>query len=494
MFRHSAHIFACLVLIFSTPLLYASGLPGNPRDDTPAQSLKRMQNHFKNQDSYNLRTQRAAAEQIANVKMGAPGSAQRVSIEQLVNRTAVLDSGAKATLTTKVTQPVNNAKVASTLVDRLKKAKDYAKHVGKASVPSFVGMAVFHGLMEGVGWVMDEGGKVTKKNEESANTPKIWKWGGSAGSCNGNTPIVGDLTLAWKACFSSDTSIKALECDITADTALCYFNRTWVSDSDRQKFPASYAANPNYDPTAPQNVEVTNSELETALKNALESNNVAQAQLIAEAIKAAYSNDATEGQDKTSNSLVTLGLEDMSKVQDQVFDNPTSTATADKPSGYYKITDGEKTIEGYVTPADTSGKTSTGSESTTVTDPVTGNQTTTGSSSGSLELPAFCDWAAIMCEWYKWTVTDEVPAEEKLEKEEDPILMQDVKGLEWTSKCPEPEEVEFTIDGETEYFKILDISHACEYAPYVKAVVIFQASMQALYILAGIRTKGGDDE
>ena len=85
------------------------------------------------------------------------------------------DTGKKIRIEANVTQTANKAKVASTLVERLKKAKDFAKHAGKASIPAFVGGAAFQALMDGVGWVMDEGGEVRRIAEpNSSNSPGIY--------------------------------------------------------------------------------------------------------------------------------------------------------------------------------------------------------------------------------------------------------------------------------------------------------------------------------
>lgn len=76
----------------------------------------------------------------------------------------------------------------------------------------------------------------------------------------------------------------------------------------------------------------------------------------------------------------------------------------------------------------TSDGTKGNSESSTSTDPETGNTTTTG----SFQLPAFCDWASIVCDWYKdWKKTDEwVKDEPELKDEELQIDDEDLTAYE----------------------------------------------------------------
>lgn len=445
-------LFLCCFLILTSPV-FASDLPSNPRDDTPAQSLKRLQNHFSNQASYDLNNKRAAAEMVARVQMGAPNSAERANVEQLLTRSGVALDGSKATITTKVSQPANTAKVASAITERLKNAKNYAKNVGKASIPTFVGMAAFHGLMEGIGWVMDEGGKVTRlpdpESDENARYTSAYAYTASSLGC---TSYAVETALrcaaAWHTNNHSSYSGYTYTSNIPQNEWYGYGYRSYKinfinSDGNSKDTDILLIRDPNpdYKPDhVPEASEATPEQIETALKNALESNNPALASAIAEAIKSAYSNDSTLGQTPSANILVADAQKDMTSVRDKAFDNPTPTSTRDKPEGYYKITDGDKTIEGYVTPSDT---TSTGTtDSTTTTNP-DGSTTTTGTT--AQQWPAFCEWAGIVCdfiEWYKTEPEDDAPElpEHELEKKEIDKELLNVSG----SSCPQDLTVNWT--------------------------------------------------
>ncbi len=488
MFKFSAHIFACLILILAPPLLYAD-LPGNPADDTKAQSLERLRRSFKNSDSYNMRVQRSAAEVIASISMTPE---KKASVKQLLTKSGLIDSGSKATVTGVVTKPVDTAKAASTLLERFKNAGKYAKNMGKASIPGFVGSAAFYGLMSGVDYVMDpENNTIQKPNPAlDQNTPVQNYHEYRYYDARNNSWNASAVYLCRRDVTASSLNLNYLKVVQISETRVECWSTKQSDGSDyryeliqREKNPAykSDVSNPH-----PERVDASEAELLAALKKALESNNAALAAAIADALKAAYTQDNSEGQPKTTNPLVADAQNDMQRAVDSAFQNPTPTSTNKKPEGYYKITDGEKTIEGYVSTPDTSMP----SDSTSVVNPDGSTSTT-----GSTQLPAFCDWASVMCDWYEWTIKDEVPEEEDLKaEEEEEIKLEKIQNLDWNPACHPTEEVEFSIEGKTEYFKILDLSHACEYAPYIKTVVIFNASMSALYILAGLRTKGGDDE
>lgn len=434
----------------------ASDLPANPRDDTPAQSLKRLQKHFSNQASYDLNNKRAASEMVARVQMGAPNSAERARVEQLLTRSGVALDGSRATISTKVTQSANSGKVASTLVERLKNAKDYAKHAGKASIPAFVGGAAVQALVDGVGWVMDDGGKVQKKVDldeladyNKKNLKTYWSY-------------IHDKPAYWASTQQDACDIaRALEPKVTIDCRAIYqFN------------------NKNYSPdgsTKPQGGEASPVELEAALKKALDSNNPALAAAIAEAIKAAYSYDATEGQKPTSNVMIGEAQEDMTKVRDKAFDNPTPTSTRDKPEGYYKITDGDKTIEGNVYETDPKG--------TITPQPDTGTGTGTGTGGSTFQLPAFCDWAAVVCDFIDWVKEDEQIEEDEPEKIDDSIFDRkfDIK-FEMAASCPPNPTWNFKFIDQ-QWSKEINITSICDFFRYLGYAIVFASNMTALWIV-----------
>ncbi|MDV2486783.1 hypothetical protein [Acinetobacter johnsonii] len=463
----------------------ASDLPANPRDDTPAQSLKRLQNHFSNQASYDLNNKRAASEMVARVQMGAPNSAERARVEQLLTRSGVALDGSKATITAKVSQPANTAKVASAITERLKNAKNYAKNVGKASIPTFVGMAAFHGLMEGIGWVMDEGGKVTKTSDENSQDElkytSQYTYRAGGGVFYSIEPVLKEALTSIRDSTYISYSLHKDFCVYTSDCRYATFTVKYKKEGINQEwnFLVERSGNPDYKPDhVPEASEATPEQIETALKNALESNNPALASAIAEAIKSAYSNDSSPGQTPSANTLVADAQKDMTSVRDKAFDNPTPTSTRDKPEGYYKITDGDKTIEGYVTPSDT---TSTGTtDSTTTTNP-DGSTTTTGTT--AQEWPAFCDWAGIVCEFIDWVKEDEQIKEDEPEELDDSIFDREFD-IEFNmgAACPPNPIWKFDFVGH-QWSKEIDITSVCDFFKYLGYAIVFASNMTALWIV-----------
>jgi|GEM_PF-4737923 len=463
----------------------ASDLPANPRDDTPAQSLKRLQNHFSNQASYDLNNKRAASEMVARVQMGAPNSAERARVEQLLTRSGVALDGSKATITAKVSQPANTAKVASAITERLKNAKNYAKNVGKASIPTFVGMAAFHGLMEGIGWVIDEGGEVKRLPTPQDPDPSSSPCSSSNDNCSYSP------TLFWVANYERlgtySSEVAASNAAWKGGNCAPYSplvkggDSVYRSGGDCIIGSVLSKSNPNYlsgTPTPTPDLIATPQQIETALKNALESNNPALASAIAEAIKSAYSNDSSPGQTPSANTLVADAQKDMTSVRDKAFDNPTPTSTRDKPEGYYKITDGEKTIEGYVTPSDT---TSTGTtDSTTTTNP-DGSTTTTGTI--AQEWPAFCDWAGIVCEFIDWVKEDEQIQEDEPEEIDDSIFSREFD-IEFNmgAACPPNPIWKFDFVGQ-HWSKEIDITSVCDFFKYLGYAIVFASNITALWIV-----------
>jgi hypothetical protein len=478
----------CALACFFSITAYASDLPANPRNDTPAQSLKRLQNNFKSQANYDAGMKRNLAELDARIYMNE--GTKRATVEQMLTRSGVVESGAKAEVVAKVTQPADTGKAAKTLADRLGKAKDYAKHAGKASIPAFLGGAAVQALVDGVGWVMDDGGKITKKEDTTSSDGLATKFDEYGVFLDGKYYQSGKAAfVVWANSVKKNHTYVSETLQGGSYVKVIYRDASdynYVRDTAFQRL-----KNPLYDPNAqPANVEASQSELQAALKNALESNNPALAAAIAEALKAAYSYDSSEGQDNSTNTVVIGTANDMNEAVDRAFDNPTSNATSDKPSGYYKITDGEKTIEGYVTTPDTSVKTDTETKTTTTTDPVTGNQTTTGTSTGSL-LPAFCTWASIVCDWINWTKEEPQEPELKPVFEEINVPYTPFSIAKFNAQCPPDENLSLNLMGQEMSF-VFPMKPFCDFFSGIKPFVIALASFWAVKLIGNASFNSGN--
>lgn len=363
------------------------------------------------------------------------------------------DTGKKIRIEANVTQTPNKAKVASTLADRLKKAGDYAKKAGKASIPAFVGGAAVQALVDGVGWVMDEGGKVTKIPDGTLHPGK------NIIICNG----VNGCSLNESILFSKldDNSTFASQSEAICDAWVSKLGGTKHSNSRNGSCIVTInGANKFYGvgsrtitqqeaDSSSQPQEVTQEQLTEALKNALESNNPALASAISQAIKDAYTPEgklASIG-DEQANGLAVNAADTARDAVNKAAKNTGSEPTSSGKPGYYKITDGEKTVEGYVYPTEPTGTITPQPDTGTGTEPGTGTGTGTGTTTGgaTFELPAFCEWAGIVCdfiEWYKTEPEDDAPElpEHELEKKEIDKELLNVSG----SSCPQDLTVNWT--------------------------------------------------
>lgn len=439
-------LWLCCFLILTSPVFAAERT--DYRDFTPE---KRQQVTDRwNAQFDGVKKQIALTEKIASGKMDTMIS--QIDGEHKV-RTMIRDSGydpdtgKKIRIEANVTQTANKAKVASTLTDRLKKAADYAKKSGKASIPAFVGGAAVQALVDGVGWVIDEGGKVTKEPDEDQRPinsyANLWCWNHSpATGCGGSPASAGRATASlFNLTYKSSEIIQPnLQAKITLED----------SNGQTREMYVLYGSNENYDPNAlvePQ--EVTQEQLTEALKNALESNNPALAAAISQAIKDAYTPEgklASIG-DEEANGLAVNAADTARDAVNKAANNTGSEPTSKGKPGYYNITDGDKTIEGNVYETTPTGTITPQPDTGTGTEPGTGTGTGTGTSTGgaTFELPAFCEWAGIVCdfiEWYKTQPEDDSPdlPEHELEKKEIDKDLLNVGG----SSCPQDLTVNWT--------------------------------------------------
>lgn len=421
-------LWLCCFLILTSPVFAAERT--DYRDFTPE---KRQQVTDRwNAQFDGVKKQIALTEKIASGKMDTMIS--QIDGEHKV-RTMIRDSGydpdtgKKIRIEANVTQTPNKAKVASTLADRLKKAGDYAKKTGKASIPAFVGGAAVQALVDGVGWVMDEGGNVNKNDTGgSFRASTIYSGCSMADSYSS----YGAITAAYAACGhpvqSCTSSVNKYGWTIYTCGSTQFVN---------------YAT-----PTQIQQ-PVTQQELVEAFKGALESNNPALASAIGQAIKDAYTPEgklASIG-DEQANGLAVNAADTARDAVTKASKNTGTEPTSSGKPGYYKITDGEKTVEGYVYPTEPTGTITPQPDTGTGTEPGTGTGTGTGTSTGgaTFELPAFCEWAGIVCdfiEWYKTEPVDDAPElpEHELEKKEIDKDLLNVGG----SSCPQDLTVNWT--------------------------------------------------
>lgn len=475
-----------LALTLSLQVTFAIGAERTDYRDWDKNPEKRQQVINRWDDQFEgVKKQIALTKNYANGPMSAV--VERINGEDKV-RTQIRDSGydpdtgKKIRIEANVTQTANKAKVASTLVDRLKKASDYAKKAGKASIPSFVGGAAVQALVDGVGWLIDEGGKVKRKPTEDETDLSNYQFV--------YVNSVGSFKSAQTACTAytnkypqpNPNNVKTgfvdsnLNCNVWNDYQKEY-----------AKFQIYKRNNPAYNPAspAPQNVEVTQEQLQKALEDALKSNNPALAAAIAQAIKDAYTFEgklASVG-DEQANGLAVNASDTARDAVNKAAKNTGTEPTSSGKPGYYKITDGEKTVEGYVYPSDT---TSTGTtDSTTTTNP-DGSTTTTGTM--AQEWPAFCDWAGVVCDFIDWVKEDEEIPEDEPEKIDESIFDRKFDiSFDMGGSCPPNPTWNFDFVGQ-HWSKEINITSICDFFRYLGYAIVFASNMTALWIVYGAVT------
>lgn len=380
----------------------------NPATWTKSEYLQSVQDAVKLQEASINRGKAAIAEIDARAYMDEGD--RRLKVQQLLERSHTANDGSKVTTGGSVTQIPDKAKAAATLSNRLKNAADFAKKFGKASLPSFVGSAAVTGILNGVGWLMDEGGKVVMLPDPSVSdvnpSHRLYYYSSSP-----LTPYFSTPQLACNSATSmANSENNGYRYSLTSITSnQCVVKMTHISSGEvnpNAGFPLVSKSNQSYDPSYSSSSSVvyaTDQQIADALLAAMNENNPDLAKHIADAIAAAYSSDKTDGQPKEQGALVSIGEEEINNAIDQAYKNPTPDSPVSRPSGYYKIQDGDKVIEGYVRPAPISTTpnpigTGTGTGEGTGTGTGTGEGAGSGGSDGGFVWPLFCDWAHIFCE------------------------------------------------------------------------------------------------
>lgn len=407
---------------------------------------------------------------------------QEGKVKQTAKFTGTSSDGSRITATASVTKPVDKAKVASTLTERLNKSKQYAAKVGKASVPSFVGMAAFTALMEGIDWVMDEGGKVTKPN--SLYDPGILPTDDYVlGVYKGSSSRV----LIYYSKISYDEAVKDQLCKKYVGSNTRFSWPVHCLEGSAVRGEVSEKPNPLKTQPKPEDTVVSDSELQTALKNALESNNPALAAAIAGAITAAYSPDQTDGQsisDPATNGLASSSNDDIKDAIATAANNDGTEPNSGGKPGSFMITDGEKTISGQIDPAPVTGITDT--TTTPVIDPVTGEPTGQTSTSGGFQFPPFCDWASVVCDWLDWTQEEpELPEEDSdIPSELLPIAFTPFQLVNFDATCPPDIPLDLQIIGEP-ISSVFPMQPFCTFFSGMQPFVLLLSMFVSVRIVAG---------
>ncbi|MDH1489387.1 virulence factor TspB C-terminal domain-related protein [Acinetobacter johnsonii] len=369
---------------------------------------------------------------------------------------------------------------ATLVVDKDKVWKDWARKIGKfgKGANAVGGALVVGGLIaDAVGWVIDEGGNVTKK----ATDPNVCE----PSSCSHIQTL---YNLEGKNYSSAQAACNSIKLDASFGTpspTIRLKGTDCLLYGGGNKYNGNVAAslvkitNPNYDSSAqpPQNTVVSEEEKEQVLKNLL--NDPKYADLAAQMIGNTYS----MGPDNPEPDPNVVN--DLKNKQKDVL-------KSDNPKGDGKTRTDPKIDTGTQGQADTTPKPDTG----TGTNPDTGTGTTpspnpspNNGSSTTFELPAFCNYAAKLCDWLDWTQEDkELEESEKEEPEEFDIGTIDKNRFRANGQCPAPIQVNESVRslGKSVDFDLtIEWTQICNVAEDTSPLVLLISTITGLLILVG---------
>lgn len=277
-------------------------------------------------------------------------------------------------------------------VDKDKVWRDWNNKLSKFGRGTAAGLAagaIVQGIVDGVGWVMDPKNNTIQYPDIGYDDGKEYIFPG----IEGYFPTV---TTAMKAAESKfDWNCKS---SVPHYKVICYRKK-----DNSLVFSDTLAGRSKTKPSPPSNTPVPDGEKERVLKDLL--NDPKYANLAADMIRNTYS-IGPENPEPDPN------------VVNDLKDKQKDVLKSDNPKGDGKTRTDPKIDTGTQGQADTTPKPDPnpnpnpdpGTTPTPNPNPNTGSTTT-------FELPPFCDYAAIVCDWIDWT--KEKPEEEEPEEEEE---------------------------------------------------------------------------
>lgn len=363
--------------------------------------------------------------------------------------------GSNATINTKVSIPAND--------DSFKRnTAKHAKNLLKGGAAAAAAAAAMQLILDGVGWVIDEGGKVTKKPV----VDNRYVWVGTSGkkhldpssACSDEASYLNKIYP--KSTFTGQYSLVEeglINCKI----------KIWSSDTPSD-FLIVRVDNPKYNPSLPppENVPVSDGEMEDAFYNWFKNNPQSITDPVTTYIYSPKDSEGNalpkspEGKDPSfgPNEITDEMMDNYMEHRDANLQNPyttsiqdsTQTDTTQNPDGSKTTTttnpDGSKTTTrtDTKTDPDTGEITTTVTETTTMPDGSTSTKTETSTQTKpqpeTTELPAFCEYAATLCTWMNRDT--EHKADEKS------LWEKITEWFDWTKENPDSENSDNEVDVE----------------------------------------------
>ena len=357
-----------------------------------------------------------------------------------------------------------------------KKLNKWGPRVGAAAVVVEIGGRI----MDAVDWVMDPKNNTISKKDNSVNVSDKFqsKYKDKDIYASGEGQLCIEYAKNWKTDNSPDKEYPAMhyKSHVIKGTSqlLCsyyYYPGAYTTTVD---IPIS--RNPNYQQEKPV-IPVSDEEKEQVLKNLL--NDPKYADLANKMIGNTY----TIGSDNP---------EPDPNIVNDIKDAQKGTLKSDDPKGDGRTRTDPKIDTGTQGQAETTPNPDTG----TVTNPDTGTGTTptpnpspNNGSTTSFELPAFCNYAAKLCDWLDWTQEDkDLEEAEKEEPEELDLGTIDKNRFSANGQCPAPKEIDETVKALGRNVKFdfqIEWTPICNVAEDTSPLVLLISTITGLLILVG---------
>jgi len=363
--------------------------------------------------------------------------------------------GSNATINTKVAIPANDDTFA-------RKTASHAKNLLRGGAVAVGAAAAMQLILDGVGWVIDEGGKVTKKpnpddvpyNHPSGQFYYIiagteYKSSTASGVCSQVASAMGSQTWMGKISYSSKGTYGACVGQ--------YWQTGW---------PILRINNPAYNPSSPPptNVQVPDGQIEDAFYDWFKNNPHSITDPVTTYIYSPKDSQGNalpkspEGKDPSfgPNEITDEMMDNYMAHRDANLQNPyttsisdsTQTDTTQNPDGSKTTTttnpDGSKTTTrtDTKTDPDTGEVTTTVTETTTMPDGSTSTKTETSTQTKpnpeKTEMQPFCEYAASLCAWLNKDI--EHKAEEKS------LWQKITEWFDWTKEEPDHKDEDTEVD------------------------------------------------
>lgn len=356
--------------------------------------------------------------------------------------------GSNATINTKVSIPAND--------DSFKRnTAKHAKNLLKGGAYGAGAAAAMGLILDGVGWVIDEGGKVNRIADPNASNSE-GMYCVSSTQCAYSIPqLINDY---WK---NSPDEYKYVSHTISRNSGIATV-RNKRGGTLQTGF--TVKTNPNYDPSAPKTQPVSDPEMEDAFYNWMKNNPQSITDPVTTYIYSPKDSQGNalpkspEGKDPSfgPNEITDEMMDNYMEHRDANLQNPyttsiqdsTQTDTTQNPDGSKTTTttnpDGSKTTTrtDTKTDPDTGEVTTTVTETTTMPDGSTSTKTETSTQTKpnpeTSELPAFCEYAATLCTWMNRDTEHKADEKSLWEKITD--------WFDWTKEEPDHKDEDTNVD------------------------------------------------